>query len=713
MSWTLQPACEAFPAFAAEWDRLNRELYDGHPYFDSRFVGPLIECFGCADELLCIHKTSEATDGALVLRPRGFGRWALFQPSQAQIGAVLLRDGSLLETLFTVLPGLAISIDLLALDPLFSPEWRSLSLPRITAAHALTMAVDTSCTFEDYWQGRPNKLRSNLRRYQKRAANQYGVDHLAVTDDPASISAAVARYGELETSGWKGKAGTAIAIDNIQGQFYEKVLRNFAATGQAVVLELYVGSRLAASRLIIRNDRMQVMLKTTYDESLGDVAPGRQLLYRSLQLALSSPKSGSVEFYTNTAREQAEWASSFRYIRHKQIFRHEVVAETYQLLTFWKRGLLPGDDSGRASRINFPASSVKSYRTIADVPQDARDLFAATARDNVECSPGWFANLEQTVFADETGVRYYVSRVGKQCQTVLPLRLTHDRWTHRIEALGNFYTSLYAPALSETATALDLTNVLQEAIREHSGAHVMRFSPMDAESPVYEMLLTALRSIGWIPFGFFCFGNWYQKVETGWQDYLMQRDGQLRNTIKRKGKKFAVEGGTLGIVTGGAELEPGIEAYNAVYAVSWKKPEPYPEFIPGLIRWLAARGWLRLGVARINGRPVAAQLWIVSHGKASIFKLAYDEEYAEYAPGTLLTAHLMQHAIERDRVREIDYLIGDDPYKASWMSHRRERWGVVAYNPRTAMGLALLTRETLGRAWAHLSHKTSVPDAAP
>jgi hypothetical protein len=47
-------------------------------------------------------------------------------------------------------------------------------------------------------------------------------------------------------------------------------------------------------------------------------------------------------------------------------------------------------------------------------------------------------------------------------------------------------------------------------------------------------------------------------------------------------------------------------------------------------------------------------------------------------------------------VAEVDYLIGDDAYKQDWMSHRRERWGIVAYNPRTLFGLAGALKQMLG-----------------
>ncbi len=107
-------------------------------------------------------------------------------------------------------------------------------------------------------------------------------------------------------------------------------------------------------------------------------------------------------------------------------------------------------------------------------------------------------------------------------------------------------------------------------------------------------------------------------------------------------------------------------------------------------------------MVRLFGEPIAAQLWIVAHGRAEIYKLAYDENFKQYSPGTLVTAMLMQHVFEQDKVREVDYLIGDDPYKTTWMSQRRERWGIVAYNPRTLLGLLGLGLELAGRALKRL-----------
>jgi hypothetical protein len=347
-----------------------------------------------------------------------------------------------------------------------------------------------------------------------------------------------------------------------------------------------------------------------------------------------------------------------------------------------------GDDSTLkiASCANVEDFSAKKY-----------DLHEFSARDNIEGSIEWFDLLQKHVYADDRGVRYYLVAKNDLPSTILPLRLTTKRSVRTVESLGNYYTSLYTPLLTKESDMATLRHLLASATQDHGGAHVMRFAPMDPASPIYRGLLNELQAIGWVPFRFFCFGNWFLKVNDNWEGYLKKRSVKLRSTIKRMNKKFSTEGGSLEIVTTSEQLAQAIAVFQAVYSASWKVPEPYPGFVPSLIRRLASLGMLRLGIARLHEKPIAAQLWIVGQERASIYKVAYDEAFASFSPGTVLTSYLMQHVLEQDHVKEVDFLTGDDKYKQIWMSDRRERWGIVAYNPKTIIGFALLMREALGR----------------
>jgi len=255
-------------------------------------------------------------------------------------------------------------------------------------------------------------------------------------------------------------------------------------------------------------------------------------------------------------------------------------------------------------------------------------------------------------------------------------------------ALTNYYASLYTPVVGHG----DATPLVEQLTRDRPRCATIDFSPLDAEAPQTAALERSLNGAGWYVRRYLCFGNWYQPAMP-FEAYLAARESKLRHTLERKGRKFP---GELRIVTEPGEVAAAMDGYDAVYAKSWKRPEPYPDFVRGWARICAAHGWLRLGIATVDGKAIAAQFWFTVDGKAYIFKLAYDEEHAKLSAGSLLTAKLMRHVLEVDRVGEVDYLTGDDPYKAAWMSHRRQRIGLVACNPRTLAGLARAAFERAG-----------------
>ena len=366
----------------------------------------------------------------------------------------------------------------------------------------------------------------------------------------------------------------------------------------------------------------------------------------------------------------------------------------YQAARFARRVFSrPVADASRQTQL----ATVDVLRHPDEMPLDVQALLADASNEYIEFGTTWFRNLVGTVFAAHPGVRFYVLRSDGQPIIALAVLVQSAALSNRAESLGNYYTALYCPAISSDATLADMVLLLEALKRDHAPLVSMRFSPMDPQSPNYIFLRDALKSAGFSPYEFFCFGNWYLNVNGNWESYLMSRTGTLRSTIKRMSKKFLTDGGRLEIISAGADVERALQAYEQVYAASWKNTEPHPNFIQGLVRASAAQGWLRLGIAWLQDKPIAAQIWIVANRKSNIYKLAYDESYKAYAPGTLLTAMLMQHSFEVDNVTKVDYLMGDDPYKKTWMSDRQERWGIVAYNRSTVAGAMLLAKEIAGR----------------
>ncbi|WP_165917693.1 GNAT family N-acetyltransferase [Roseateles saccharophilus] len=703
----------------AAWDRLNRAQTAGHAMLDGGFIDALLRHFGAGGVQLAVAHDGQAPVAMLLinLRARGLGVWSSFMPSQTQVGPSLVPTDTDLSGLMAALPGYAGELDLLCNDPRFGDLRALPGQPVQSLPHALTMSVSLRNGFDDYWAQRPRKLIQNMRRYLRRLQSEPGGERLDIISAPEAIATAVDRYAVLESSGWKGREGTAIGNDNSQGRFYAELMQTFAQRGEALIYELWLGEELLASRMLLLRDGMAVMLKTAFHERFERLAPGRILLLRTLEDLFKRAPGGIVEFYTNAEADLLAWSTSQRWINHVSVYRHNGLAVLYGLLRrstrgWLRRGKQPVDTAIMVSR---SGASVETYAHVRELPVDAIALLHRAEEHHVEFGADWLANLIDTVYAREPRlheVRILVLRRQGRVLAVVPTVAQTGTLGREVSALSNFYTAIYAPALDDDLEAEDLLPLTRALRQGGADAAAYRFSPMDPDSREFALLKRALTLAGLSTHAYFSFGNWYEPVRQHWPDYLKDRSGQLRSTIKRMNKKFASEGGRLEVVRDGDALEVALAAYRDVYARSWKVPEPYPDFVPGLIRLCARRGWLRLGIAWLHDKPVAVQFWIIANGRANIYKLAYDQAHKALAPGTLLTALLMEQALDLESVQEVDYLIGDAPYKAEWMSRRRERLGLVAYDPLTLHGLVGLVRQTAGNAWRRLRTLRNTPHPA-
>lgn len=345
---------------------------------------------------------------------------------------------------------------------------------------------------------------------------------------------------------------------------------------------------------------------------------------------------------------------------------------------------------------------VRVYETLDNLPISHQELFKQNAQRTFFLSLEWFQLLADSALAPNERPRIIVVETAEGSPLLaLPVRVQSDGSGKReLFSLSTYYSSYFSLIKSEQSDQLAaaLKELAHHIYSETPTWDSLRISPMAQHESEFRELSSSLAEAGMSVQEYFCFGNWYSPVDgRSYADYLQALPSITRNTLTRKSKKLIKSGrARIEVVAGGERLEGAIAAYNQVYASSWKVPEPYPTFVPNLIRLCASKGWLRLGLVFVDDKPAAAQIWIVSNGTAAIYKLAYDEAFADLSAGTVLTATLMEHVIDQDKVTEVDYLTGDDPYKKQWMTHRRERWGIIAFNPRTVRGCVGIARHIGG-----------------
>jgi hypothetical protein len=250
-------------------------------------------------------------------------------------------------------------------------------------------------------------------------------------------------------------------------------------------------------------------------------------------------------------------------------------------------------------------------------------------------------------------------------------------------ALASWYTLAFAPLFTpgiDPGTRARLLGELARVLRRRFDT----LSLWPLETDVAAELQAAFRAQGWLPRLQFESANWV--ADTAGLDfdaYWAARPSKLRNTVRRRTKNSPFTTEVLDRFD-----DAGWDAYEAVYAQSWKPDEGAPAFLRAAAAAEGAAGTLRLGIARRDGVPVAAQFWTVEHGHATIHKLAYLESEREHSPGTLLSVAMFRHVLDHDRPAVIDYGNGDEPYKAEWMDTRRERFRLRLFNLRSVGGLS-------------------------
>ena len=717
--WQFFPATE-FNKYAPAWQAIVADQPNS-PIVDASFINSLISVFGSGDEILAICGNASAPFAMGIFKYARIGVVETFQPAQGPLSAWVhrpeLRYEDLLPGLIKALPGKPLVVGVTQRDP--DIDDRPADSPRLrTLDYVSTARILVNRTFDEYWRSRDKKVRYEIQRRLKRLVEIGIYPRLEVTRDTGGVAAAIEDYGRIESVGWKGKAGTAVSHDNLQGLFYRSILREYCARGVGSIYRYYFGDQIVAMQLCIENADTLVFLKITYDETYRRYGPGILMKHAIYEQVFREARLKKIEFYGPHIPSQAHWNDEVRTLYHINFYRWPwLPAMRGAFLRPHRKSTLVtahSEDKQIASDVaqaggRSQTRGVAVYAALSALPPHCATLFTPAGKTSLFYTMPWYRNFIQSVLAANERLRIYAvcTEPNQPAARALLLMSYQDGGTglartRILRGLANYYTSLFGPLLGEDASdAQGTLDTLAAAIaHDEIRWDEIDLHPLPADAPFFPGLIKAFRKAGFLTHAYFCFGNWYLQVRgRSYAEYFESMPSQLKSTIVRKTKQFEKYANSkIVIFRDEAGLEQALRAYEQIYSASWKIPEPYPEFIRGLCRTCAGAGWLRLGVAYIDDQPAAAQIWIVNDGTANIYKLAYDERFARFSLGTILTAHLMQHVIDVDKVSIVDYLTGDDAYKRDWMSDRRERWGIVAFNPRTPRGAFAAMRHLCARA---------------
>ena len=319
------------------------------------------------------------------------------------------------------------------------------------------------------------------------------------------------------------------------------------------------------------------------------------------------------------------------------------------------------------------------------LPPHLAALFTAAGTQSFFSQAGWYSIMTRRAREPGSQIRVYAD--SDRPTAALVCRTDGDR---RLQGLANFYSVEHGPIFGDADASNAIAGLAGEIAGESRSRELFRLSALDPGDIAFGALARGLKAAGWMVKPHFEFGVWFEDTRgCDFSRYFAARPGELRHTYRRRLARARTHRLDFRLADGHSDISSLIADYEEIYRQSWKESEPFPDFMPELIRWSFSLGALRMGVIRIDDVPAAAQFWILWQGRAVIYKLAHDQRYDALSPGTLLTMRMFEHVLESDRPNEVNFGRGDDPYKKMWLPRRRERWGLVAANPRTLAGLRL------------------------
>lgn len=168
------------------------------------------------------------------------------------------------------------------------------NLRAVTLRHYVRSALDAAASASRDFAAQPDEaspsraLPKSLRRMRSRLEDN-GAVSLSVAREPEDVAAALDTFLALESSGWKGRRGTALASSAGDRAFIREAVPAMAANHNCEIAVLRCGENAVAAGLLLRHLGRAYFFKIGSDEALARYSPGTQLMADVTRHLLDDP----------------------------------------------------------------------------------------------------------------------------------------------------------------------------------------------------------------------------------------------------------------------------------------------------------------------------------------------------------------------------------------------------------------------------------------
>lgn len=190
----------------------------------------------------------------------------------------------------------------------------------------------------------------------------------------------------------------------------------------------------------------------------------------------------------------------------------------------------------------------------------------------------------------------------------------------------------------------------------------------------------------------------YIQLPRSWDEYLQTRSPARRDVITRRERILARRGRMAVTFYGPDTLERGWSHLMRLHDARWRGEGAFDGQLDALHRQFAAslapsgRTWL--STIDVDGEPISAWYGFADHDTLHFYQAGRSPAWNKFSVGAVHVGLMIQRAIALG-LRRLDFLRGDEPYKAEWTSMQRWTYQLIGYR-RSARGRMLRLAEQAG-----------------
>jgi CelD/BcsL family acetyltransferase involved in cellulose biosynthesis len=169
-------------------------------------------------------------------------------------------------------------------------------------------------------------------------------------------------------------------------------------------------------------------------------------------------------------------------------------------------------------------------------------------------------------------------------------------------------------------------------------------------------------------------GNPVLRAPDGFEEFLARRTPNFRSAVRRNERRLARRYQVRFRLSDSTTLDADLDALFRLHQARFGEQSAFgggrTAFHRAFARQAHERGWLRLWILELDGRPVAAQYGFRFGGIESFFQSGRDPELRRESLGMTLLSHAIRSAAD-EGVREFALLRGHEPYKYRFATEDR------------------------------------------